>query len=172
MTLISISPAEAHGLIAKGAQLIDIRGRDEHARENIACARNVPLEQLASETFNHGVTVIFHCKSGMRTQSNAPLLAKLTAGNAFIVQGGIDAWKAAGLPCAKNTRQPVEMMRQIQIAAGSLALLGAVLGFAVNPTFYALSGAVGAGLVFSGISGTCAMRHVLAKMPWNRQALA
>lgn len=69
---------------------------------------------------------------------------------------------------AKDQRQPIEIMRQVQIAAGSLALLGAVLGFAINPVFYALSGAIGAGLMFSGITGSCAMARILRMMPWNK----
>jgi len=60
------------------------------------------------------------------------------------------------------------MMRQVQIAAGGLALLGAALGYAVHPAFYALSGAVGAGLMFAGFTGTCAMARILSVMPWNR----
>ena len=68
----------------------------------------------------------------------------------------------------KRAGAPIEMMRQVQIAAGSFVVLGAALGYLFNPAFYALSGAVGAGLMFSGISGTCAMALVLKMMPWNR----
>jgi hypothetical protein len=82
----------------------------------------------------------------------------------------LDAWKRAGLPVAEDRRQPLELMRQVQIAAGSLALLGAVLGAAVNPWFHALSGVVGAGLVFAGVTGTCGMATLLRQMPWNRAA--
>jgi predicted branched-subunit amino acid permease len=64
------------------------------------------------------------------------------------------------------------MMRQVQIAAGSLVVLGAVLGATVNPGFHALSGLVGAGLVFAGASGTCMMARLLAYAPWNRKATA
>jgi len=41
----------------------------------------------------------------------------------------------------------------------------------VSPWFFALSGFVGAGLTFAGLSGTCAMASLLAVMPWNRRAL-
>ena len=70
----------------------------------------------------------------------------------------------------KQTGAPIEMMRQVQIVAGSFVVLGAALGYLFNPAFYALSGAVGAGLMFSGISGTCAMARVLKIMPWNKAA--
>ena len=52
------------------------------------------------------------------------------------------------------------------------ALAGAVLGYAVNPAFYALSGAIGAGLLFAGLTGTCALARILKWMPWNRLAAA
>jgi rhodanese-related sulfurtransferase len=99
---------------------------------------------------------------------NAALLAKATSADAFILDGGIEAWKKAGLPVALDRKQPIEMMRQVQIAAGSMALLGAVLGYLVHPGFYALAGFTGAGLMFSGVTGTCAMARMLKRMPWNR----
>ena len=57
---------------------------------------------------------------------------------------------------------------QVRIAAGSLVLLGAVLGFFTHPYFIGLSAFVGAGLMFAGITDTCGMAMVLAKMPWNQ----
>jgi len=42
----------------------------------------------------------------------------------------------------------------------------------VNPYFYALSGFIGAGLVFAGISGVCPMVRLLQRMPWNRRTLS
>ena len=101
---------------------------------------------------------------------NAALLAQAAQVDAFILDGGIEAWKKAGLPVAQDGKQPIEIMRQVQIAAGGLALLGALLGLTVSPMFYALSGAVGAGLMFSGMTGSCAMARILKIMPWNRVA--
>lgn len=60
-------------------------------------------------------------------------------------------------------------MRQVQVAAGSLVLLGVFLGAYVSPGFYFLAGFVGAGLVFAGFSGFCGMARLLMRMPWNRQ---
>jgi rhodanese-related sulfurtransferase len=96
----------------------------------------------------------------------------VTACEAYIVEGGIEAWKKAGLPIAKDRSQPIEIQRQVQIAAGSLVLLGVVLGLAVSPAFYAVSAFVGAGLTFAGFSGWCGMATLLARMPWNRTTAA
>ena len=88
---------------------------------------------------------------------------------AYIVEGGLDAWKKAGLPMILDRSQPIDVMRQVQIAAGSLVLLGIVLGALLAPGFYVLSGLVGAGLVFAGATGFCGMARLLALMPWNRR---
>jgi len=86
-----------------------------------------------------------------------------------ILDGGLDAWKKAGLPVALDRSQPIDIIRQVQIAAGSLVLMGMLLGTLFSPGFYALSAFVGAGLVFAGVSGFCGMAHLLALMPWNRR---
>jgi rhodanese-related sulfurtransferase len=116
--------------------------------------------------------VIFHCRSGHRTQVNASALKACAACDAYALEGGLDAWKKAGLPIVADVSQPLELQRQVQIAAGSLIVLGAVLGVTVSPWFHALSGFVGAGLVFAGASGFCGLARVLTRMPWNRNALA
>ena len=173
MSLPHISPADAKLLLDNGAILIDIRDTDEHARERIPHARNVPLSKLCDSPVGQaGTTIVYHCRSGNRTRMNAPMLAKATEADAFILDGGIDAWKKAGLPVAIDVKQPIEMMRQVQIAAGGMALAGVLLGFAMHPAFFAVSGAVGAGLMFAGMTGTCAMARILKHMPWNRPAAA
>ncbi|WP_027285363.1 rhodanese family protein [Rubritepida flocculans] len=176
MSLPTLSAAEAARLIREqGALLVDVRGPDEHARARIPGALNLPLDQLdeAALAAHAGKPVLFHCRSGMRTTGTAPKLADCTEGmQAFIVEGGLDAWQRAGLPVEKNERRPIEVMRQVQIAAGSLALLGVLLGAFVAPGFYALSGFVGAGLIFAGVTGNCPMANMLRAMPWNRVAAA
>ena len=56
----------------------------------------------------------------------------------------------------------------MRIAAGFLVVLGVVLKFAVHDNFVLLSLFVGAGLMFAGITDTCAMGMLMAKMPWNQ----
>ena len=65
-------------------------------------------------------------------------------------------------------RKSIWLERQVRIAAGSLVVLGALLGWLVHPAFVGLSAFVGAGLVFAGVTDTCGMGMVLARMPWNR----
>lgn len=171
----TISPARAADLMRKGAVLIDIRERDEHARERIPGARHHALSRLDQGALaREGDDVlVFHCRSGARTKGNAARLAAAAGGcEAYVLEGGLDAWKKAGLPVTLDRSQPIDIMRQVQIGAGSLVLIGVLLGALVNPGFYALSGFVGAGLLVAGTTGFCGMARLLAVMPWNKRVPA
>lgn len=152
------------------AVLVDIREPDEYAREHIAAAVSLPLSALDRSGLNieAGKQAVFHCKSGMRTEANCDRLAAHLTGEGFLLDGGLDAWKAAGLDTVRDTSRPIELQRQVQITAGLLILAGILLGVAVHPGFYGLSAFVGAGLTFAGLSGWCGMAQLLAVMPWNR----
>lgn len=174
-SLKSISPDHAAALVRDGALLVDIREADEHARERIAGARHLPLSRLDGQTIANdgGGIVIFHCRSGARTRANAERLAAGTcAGEAYALEGGLQSWKDAGLPVISDRRQPIEIMRQVQIAAGVMVVTGVLLGALVAPALYGLAGFVGAGLLFAGVTGSCGMAKLLAWMPWNRRTAA
>lgn len=177
MTLPTVTPREAQQLIESGAAvLVDIRELDEHRRERIPGARHVPLSRLeeADLAAASGRVVIFHCRSGARTKGNGARLAVKAGENceAFVVEGGLEAWRKAGLPVAVDRRQPIELQRQVQIGAGGMALGGTVLGLAFSPWFLAIPLFVGAGLLFAGVTGFCGMAHLLARAPWNRTTYA
>jgi rhodanese-related sulfurtransferase len=172
MSLPAIKPSGAGRLLDGGAVLIDIREADEHAREKIPGARHMPLSKLdeMDVAVHQGRPVIFHCRSGARTQANARQLAgKLGEScDAFIIDGGLDALRRAGLPVVTDRRQPIELQRQVQIGAGGLALAGTVFGLLISPWFFVVPAFVGAGLVTAGITGFCGMARVLMRAPWNR----
>ncbi|MFZ4604263.1 MAG: rhodanese family protein [Caulobacterales bacterium] len=170
----TISAVEARALVAQGAVLIDVREADEHARERIAGARSMPLSS-GSPSVPQNAVLVYHCKSGNRTSANAATLRHAAEGascEAFILEGGLEAWKSAGFSVARDNKAPLEIMRQVQITSGGLALFGFLLGVGVHPGFHALSGFIGAGLLFAGASGWCGMAKLLALMPWNRAAAA
>jgi len=168
MSLSKISVDNAKRLIDQGAMMVDIRGNDEHARQSIPGARNCPVGEITTLD-TRSTPVVFYCRTGQRTAANAELLADAVDCEAYILEGGIDAWKLAGLPVATDRSKPIEIQRQVQIAAGSLVLLGATLGYVAHPAFYVLSALVGGGLVFAGISGWCGMAKLFALMPWNNR---
>jgi len=172
-SLKTIEPKRAAELMRKGAVLIDIREADEHARERIPGARHHALSRIDADNLARpgDEVLVFHCRSGARTKANAPRLAATAAGcETYVLDGGLDAWKKAGLPTVVDRKQPIEINRQVQITAGSLVLAGVLLGAFVSPGFYALSGFVGAGLTLAGITGFCGMARLLALMPWNQRA--
>lgn len=174
MTLRSIDPHQAKRLLDQGAVLVDIREADEYAREHIPGVRHLALSQLdaADLAALRGHAVIFHCRSGARTRSNAAALAAKAdeTCDVFMLEGGLEGWRKAGLPTVVDRRQPIELQRQVQIGAGGLALLGTILGLTVSPWFLAVPLFVGSGLVFAGVTGFCGMALILQRAPWNRPA--
>lgn len=170
-TLTKLSPKIVAERINSGdAILIDIREADEHAREYIDGAISLPISMLdkGELTLEAEKHAIFHCKSGMRTNSHCARLSEHIEGESFMLEGGLEAWRADGYPTIVDARAPLEINRQVQITAGSLVLAGSILGTLVHPGFYALSAFIGAGLVFAGISGWCGMGQLLGAMPWNK----
>jgi rhodanese-related sulfurtransferase len=173
--ITSLSPADVKARLDAGrAVLIDIREPDEFARSHVPGAQSQPLSvwEAAHLKVDPEADVIFTCRSGARTAGACDRLAARVAGEAYVLAGGLDGWVKAGLPVMTNASAPLEIMRQVQIAAGSLVLLGILLGFAVAPAFFGISVFVGAGLVFAGATGFCGMARLLMLAPWNRRAIS
>ena len=171
MTIPTISPAQAHDLIqTRGAVLVDIRQHDEHAREHIPGALCHPLTALEGASLAlEAPAIVYHCRSGMRTAANAAALAAAGGGRpAYLLEGGLEGWKQAGLATRLDRKVPIDIMRQVQIAAGLLILLGVLGSLFIAPALIGLAGFVGLGLTFAGVTGFCGMARLLALMPWNR----
>ena len=170
-TFHEYSPERARELIAEGnAVLIDIREPDEFAREWIPGAQNLPLSGFdpARVAGDKDKAAIFHCRSGNRTREARAQLRACGFAEVGHVAGGLNAWQAANLPVERDPGAPLPIQRQVQITAGALVFLGVVLGTLVHAGWFILSGFVGAGLMFAGVSGWCGMAKVLEVMPWNR----
>jgi rhodanese-related sulfurtransferase len=170
--LQTITPERAAELMRDGAVMIDIREANEHARERIPGARHHALSRLDAEhpAQPGDEVLVFHCRSGARTQANAPRLS--SAGGScetYILEGGIEAWKKAGLPTTAAARKQMAIGWQIQIVAGALVLAGLLLGALVRPDYY-LVAAFGGWLAFAGGNGCCGVARLFALMPWNRRA--
>ncbi|MFO0842034.1 MAG: rhodanese-like domain-containing protein [Gemmataceae bacterium] len=171
-TINEIPPAELAELLGKGeVDLFDVRTPAEFGEAHAAAARSLPLDELDAarvqalrRTPAGPVYVI--CRSGGRGRQ---AYDKLRAAGCEVVNvaGGTQAWEQAGLEVVRG-RKAVSLERQVRIAAGALVLLGAGLGL-LHPAFNGLALFVGAGLVFAGVTDTCGMGLVLARMPWNRR---
>ena len=148
--------------------IVDVREPMEFVGGHIPGSRNIPLARLVEAPLPDGPLVVV-CQSGARSERGVATLAQrgLKIGIADL-EGGLIAWQAAKLPLERRKGAPLPLMRQVQIAAGSLVLLGVILSQAIAPGWIWLSGFVGAGLVFAGVSGFCGMARLLAVLPWNR----
>jgi rhodanese-related sulfurtransferase len=175
MPVTTISPQELQALRESGVsvELIDVRSPAEFREVHADLARNVPLHTLDPQALlaarnGHAEQPLYViCRSGPRAQQACQKLLDAGCGNVVNVEGGTLAWEQQGLPVVRG-KKTISLERQVRIAAGSLVLLGAILGWTVHPAFIGLSAFVGAGLVFAGITDTCGMGLLLARMPWNQ----
>ena len=157
----TITPIELQNLLSTQPDLplIDVRTPVEFAEVHVPQARNEPLDTFKPR--NEPVYLL--CRSGNRAVKAAGKCPQ-----AVVVEGGTLAWIEAGLPVDRSPSKVISLERQVRIAAGSLVLTGAALGWLVHPGFYGLSALVGGGLIFAGITDFCGMGLLLAKLPWNR----
>lgn len=174
MSIATISPRELYELVTSGGtiELIDVRTPVEFREVHATIAKNVPLDQLnaaqtAASRAGASKPLYVICKSGSRGRQACEKILAAGCAHVINVEGGTAAWEQAGLPVTRG-RKAMSLERQVRIAAGSLVLIGAVLGAYVSPYWIGLSAFVGAGLVFAGITDTCGMGLILARMPWNR----
>jgi rhodanese-related sulfurtransferase len=154
--------------------LVDVREPGEYASERIAGAIAHPLSTFNPASIEHRSDrqMILCCQSGRRSTQAAHKLFEAGFTDVTHLEGGLAAWKAAGYATQIDLNAPISLFRQIQIVAGSLVAIGTICGVVISPWFLLLSGFVGCGLVFAGISDTCAMGVLLAKLPYNQRTNA
>lgn len=176
MSVQTISPSELGELVKGGRsiQVIDVRTPLEFREVHATCARNIPLDKLdpaeISKTRNGSNESLYViCKSGARGKQACEKLIAAGQSNVINVDGGTTGWEQAGLPVVRG-QKTMSLERQVRIAAGSIVFVGVLLSVLVHSYFIWLSGFIGAGLVFAGITDTCGMGMVIAKMPWNQIA--
>ncbi len=169
-----IAPAEAARLVKEGrGWIIDVREADEHRRESVAGAVLFPSSAFTVENFpaaRPGVQTLIMCRSGGRAGKVATALRGAGRSDCVVIEGGITGWAGAGLPVCRNAKAPMPIVRQVMIVVGVLGLVCSALAWFVHPAFIAGTAFLGAGLVFAGATGICAMATVLSKMPWNNCA--
>ena len=170
----TITPQKLHDISQRETiELIDVRTPIEFQEVNSVHAHNVPLDSLdpnvlmSNRNGSTGKPLYVICMSGKRGEKACEALVKAGYSDVVNVEGGTRAWVAAGLPVNRG-RKVMSLERQVRIAAGFLAFLGGTLALTVHPYWAGLSAFVGAGLMFAGITDTCAMGLLIAKMPWNR----
>jgi rhodanese-related sulfurtransferase len=171
MTTTAISPAELKDLCERGGvELLDVRTPLEFGEVHVVGATNVPLDELnPAKLGDPHRTVYVICRSGSRGQKACEKLAAAGFTNVVNIDGGTLACEQAGVPVVRGTKV-ISLERQVRIAAGGIALTGAVLTLTVHPWSAGVPAFIGCGLVFAGLSDWCGMGLLIAKMPWNRRA--
>ena len=169
----TVAPAEASAAVAGGrGALVDVRTPAEFREIQAPGAQLVPLDILdrpAVETARGAGAgpVYLLCASGIRATKAAEKLRSAGLADVLVVEGGTNAWAAAGLPVVRG-KKTISIERQVRIGAGTLVVIGTALGWRVHPGFYLLAAFVGGGLVFAGLTDICGLAILLAKAPWNR----
>lgn len=168
---ITSSPSEVH-TNKSTALLLDVRTPAEYADVHIDGSILRPLHELQPDEISNlaqqKTSIYIICRSGNRARQAAEKLSQGGITSLKVMEGGIMAWEKEGLPTTRG-RTTISLDRQVRIAAGALVFTGAMLGYFVNPAWIALSGFIGAGLVFAGVTDTCGMAMILARMPWNNR---
>jgi rhodanese-related sulfurtransferase len=174
--LASVLPPNAVDALLRqqpDVRLLDVRTPAEFENAHIAGAYNVPLDTLADHAaeiraaVTHGIVLV--CQSGQRARRAEAALAAAGLPQFHVLDGGLAGWIAAGLPVRRG-RAKVSLERQVRIAAGALAATSGLLAVLVHPFFGFGAAAIGGGLVFAGVSDTCAMGMLLTRLPYNRAA--
>ncbi len=168
-----LHPLNVMAEASTGALLLDVRSPAEFRSGRVQGAVNLPLENVNATTVHallqgrEQATVLLLCASGGRARTAAQRLAA-SGLKTLVVQGGTNSCAQAGLPMDKDAGGMISVERQVRITAGLLVATGVVLGTWVHPGFYGLSGFIGAGLVFAGVTDWCGMGLLLARAPWNK----
>ncbi|HTG81851.1 MAG TPA: rhodanese-like domain-containing protein [Geobacteraceae bacterium] len=175
MSISVISPVELAEYFESGKKidLIDVCTPAEYRGMHVESACNIPLEtldpasvmQARNRPTEEPLYVI--CRTGNRGKQASEKFLSAGFANVVNVEGGIKACVEAGLPVVQG-KKVLSLDRQVRITVGSIVVLGIALGWLVHPAFFGLSAFMGAGLIYAGISDTCALASLLARMPWNR----
>jgi len=172
---MNIQPKQLNQDLQSGKRvtLIDVRTPAEHGEIHLTGSTLMPLDRLdlaaVKTAAEQADACVLICRSGKRAEQALQKLRAAGCENIVILEGGVTAWDAAGLPVNRG-RKALSLERQVRIAAGFMALSGVILGTWVHPGFYGVSAFVGAGLMIAGITDWCGMAMILAKMPWNQRS--
>lgn len=156
----------------KRLALIDVRTPVEHEEARIAGSVLMPLDKLDPDLVKKTVPgaegYVLICQGGKRAEQAFENLSAAGCEGLCILEGGVNAWTAAGLPLERSTKNHLPLMRQVQLVIGLLALIGSILALTVNKNFAIIPALLGAGLTMAGLTGWCGLAALLSKMHWNR----
>lgn len=153
----------------KNILCIDVRNKNEFRAEHIGTFINIPLKHLSQHTiqeksYDH---IVVSCASGIRSKKAQEQLSKKFS-NILNLEGGLNQWKHHQLPTVKGRVEGISVMRQVQIIIGIGVLTGVFGSLFIHSNFIWIAAFFGAGILFAGLSNTCALARLLGLMPWNK----
>lgn len=152
--------------------LVDVRSAAEFRASHVPGARNIPLDELDDEigdvVKDKDSTLYLMCSCGNRSGKGCEEMEDMGYHNVISIEGGIIEMKRLGMKIVEEAHHVMSIERQVRIASGLLVLMGLLLGFMVDPWYFAISAFIGSGLVFAGMTDTCGLGLLLARMPWNK----
>lgn len=172
----SISPHSLHAVLREGrpCTILDVRTPAEFESAHLPGTHALPLNELSPAALQKlalapGTDLYLLCQSGGRARRAADQLAAAGVSGCTVVEGGLDACITAGLPVERGASSVLPLMRQVQIVIGLVSGIGAALAVWKHPLFGLIPLFTGAGLLFAGLTGTCGLALLLARMPWNQR---
>ncbi len=153
-------------------EVIDVRTPAEYRQVHIPFAKNIPLESFDPEEYagkrcDASIPVVIVCRTGRRAATACEQLKRSGLENAFVLTGGTNAWESDGHEVVRG-RKAMSLEQQVRIAAGGMVFAGTLVGAFVHPILLAIPAFVGAGLVYAGVTDSCPMAMLIARMPWNQ----
>ncbi|MBY0406483.1 MAG: rhodanese-like domain-containing protein [Rickettsiales bacterium] len=165
------APTLKNWLEKREALLVDVREPAEYAAEHIQGATLMPLGSISKAALPHGTgkKLVIHCRKGARGGSACDkLLSEDPTLDLYNLEGGIEAWSAAGLAVETSGKAFLPLDRQVQLTIGLLLMTASLLGYVLTPAFFLVTGLIGCGLALAGATGFCGLALLIAKMPWNQ----
>ena len=150
--------------------LVDVRTPNEFAERKIPGSVNLPLGSLSDQMdqISGRENLVLVCATGTRAEKARCLLAQRGIA-AQVLEGGISSWQNPSWPLEFGEPRGLSLERQVRIVAGTLVAAGSALALFVDPRYAIASGLIGCGLVFAGVTDTCGLAMLLAKLPYNRR---
>jgi len=154
--------------------IIDVRTPGEYSAEHVPGSHLLPLDEVDAAAIGRlglggGGEFYILCQTGGRARRAAEKLRASGVAGCVVVEGGVEACRAAGVGIVKGESRVLPLMRQVQIVIGLVSATGAGLAILRHPMFALIPLFMGLGLLFAGLSGTCGLAILMAKMPWNRR---
>lgn len=164
-----ISPKQLKELLDKDkAVVLDVRGPNAHESQHIEKSVQMSVSDIAQDKAPTGDKVrVIHCEADACTnKAYDDLMKENPSADVYVLEGGIQAWRKAGLPTVGSGQ--MSMMHQAYLVIGPTLLVGVILGAFVNPWFYLIPALVGLALIVAGLTRVCPICAILSLMPWNK----